>query len=926
LQRSNAAFNLDVAEATLLPANSHDWAEISKSLDAIDDIYCRYDFDIERTKLKDKRQDLSDPSVLIFVIGEGNFGKSSLINALLGREVAEVSRQPKTWRIDLFRSVPAGKAEYAEIRRWHHAQRERLSISDAINACHLQEEMIRSVAAQGTGEHQTESDDTGMFPGQIIEVNWHYQDLQIDPRIVLVDTPGFAQFRAGMNQARSKVLASSDGIVFDINETYEFYYHRADLVLWAFRANKINDHDTIEALNTLSAHSKSIYGVLTNFDRIPAENRTETFQQAQKLYGKNVLDFTAVVAGGNSGELGLGIEELQARLRAFSEEASTLKLRSARNFCADAASFGHDWLESIGNAMVRNIAEVAQYCNATSDRLLRAANSCSRNVNKDFDRNHGISSKSSTFRQFLGNLIESNLPIEEKKLKVSAYLKIEQWREEVSERLHSLGQLLVVEGKTEARSHPLQQVVIKGTGKTEFRQLEARMLPPDVNNFSISIDRVVLPDVETFFIDEIFRIFDGTFIGKIANFLGGRSKEDRRDFAAEKAAKKIADAFQLQVNVALQSYVKAAASAILVSAESGLRNVYKNGDFISLEKEAASLDRDIASLARVRRSSSDDQAAVSTKTEAKDGSYETIVQLWSPVNNPRQAVIDLFVKWFEEHHFQLHAEAWGRLEPAIAETPIVSLGDNMAACCRAYLTETIQTRNIAKDVYMKEIRSQRTGCVNMETKVTYWAGMVADQMVKNDLFDDSVNFLLISFKHIHLKGLAGMFAKQLRTDFKEHFARLIENNPAVRAEETRFPEPLSIIRRMFNPVFMLGISALGAFCGYEENHDVLPYIPFYFHLHPLGFGIVIAMACGALSLTLQRQFWLRRKRSYTINRFTELVIKSIWDFAHRAWHDTLQTFDSNLARTIVSKHTLVKKQPLEYAKDGAFADYTKVNV
>ncbi len=48
-------------------------------------------------RLQEKQRDLNDPSVLVFIIGEGNFGKSSLINHLLGRPVAAVSHLPKTW-------------------------------------------------------------------------------------------------------------------------------------------------------------------------------------------------------------------------------------------------------------------------------------------------------------------------------------------------------------------------------------------------------------------------------------------------------------------------------------------------------------------------------------------------------------------------------------------------------------------------------------------------------------------------------------------------------------------------------------------------------------------------------------------------------------------------------------------------------------
>ena len=43
-----------------------------------------------------------DEQFMLFIMGSGKNGKSTLINALLGQEKAEVNILPKTWKIDVY--------------------------------------------------------------------------------------------------------------------------------------------------------------------------------------------------------------------------------------------------------------------------------------------------------------------------------------------------------------------------------------------------------------------------------------------------------------------------------------------------------------------------------------------------------------------------------------------------------------------------------------------------------------------------------------------------------------------------------------------------------------------------------------------------------------------------------------------------------
>ena len=61
----------------------------------------RYNLSEYKEKLEDKLEDLLSP-LKIMIVGEGKSGKSTLLNALVGREVAQVNDEPKTWCINLY--------------------------------------------------------------------------------------------------------------------------------------------------------------------------------------------------------------------------------------------------------------------------------------------------------------------------------------------------------------------------------------------------------------------------------------------------------------------------------------------------------------------------------------------------------------------------------------------------------------------------------------------------------------------------------------------------------------------------------------------------------------------------------------------------------------------------------------------------------
>src|SRR5690606_41937506 len=82
-------------------------------------------------------EDLQRPFVL-FVVGMGEFGKSTLINALLGQRAAAMDALPKTWKIVVFTcTLPPGIAQV----RTYDGRVARLPVADA--AALIDEEELR---------------------------------------------------------------------------------------------------------------------------------------------------------------------------------------------------------------------------------------------------------------------------------------------------------------------------------------------------------------------------------------------------------------------------------------------------------------------------------------------------------------------------------------------------------------------------------------------------------------------------------------------------------------------------------------------------------------------------------------------------------------------------------------------------------------
>lgn len=218
-------------------------------------------------KLQDKLDDLNSP-LKIMIVGEGKSGKSTVLNAVTGVDIAPVGVEPKTWCINLYAHFD-GKP-YAEIV-YHDGVIERASIEEAKA---LSERLSDPKYYDSLSEREKSIDELRWYT----HLDWPGQG------IFIVDTPGFDQVRS--NTAAANVeLDAVEGVKFSSNENFDKYYYKSDLVLWCFDHNAMNAVEVENHLKAVYKQGKTIYGIVTKLDRIEDPDKRESiFKKNENKY------------------------------------------------------------------------------------------------------------------------------------------------------------------------------------------------------------------------------------------------------------------------------------------------------------------------------------------------------------------------------------------------------------------------------------------------------------------------------------------------------------------------------------------------------------------------------------------------------------------------------------------------------------------
>ena len=963
--RSNSAY-IGSSDASLLPQSPRTPFRVQRRLlrphsvekllvlsemDRLAAILSHHDFSDETAKIIEKKNDLGDDSVLVFVVGEGNFGKSSLINAILGRTVAEVSFRPLTWRIDLFHPLPEGFTEYAEVRRSGRAGLELMSIKEAEDVCHLQEKSLRQAKAAGFGETISAKPSLA-FMDQIIEVHWYYTGLSVADNIVLVDTPGFAQVRPGQNTADVVTLASAEGVVFDIGEIYDAYYHRANCVLWAFKATKINDEDTNKVFGNLSRQNKDIMGVATCVDRVPQNQRGDLMKRLSELYGERISTFVPVVAGGDSDLFGMGIGECRDYLSHLAMKAEAIQLDETRRFMAYEGECASNWLFSIGETLISNVSEISLYCNATAGELLaelrRTRDALSQKMQTLVIRQADSEELTPRIRSLLLEEIPKQDGAKAAKDDVQArnklskfyqqtlrsFLHLTEMESEIAGQFRRADAFVVSAGAQQSAGRRLKQIVLKQGGEVETRSLVSRILSPDLTRYRIDLPELDLPLVSTQLFEQL--LLEVSIVGGLIGGLGclgslvgcgcapialplllvmvpvlyssykeEKKKQDQAVLQAVAESQRAVGMLPQRLGNIIQEHTKGVASAIIDSADIAIGKVYQNKNLTDLRQYAGQIDSDLRTLTKFGEASG-------STSETRESQFQILYQMWSPRDDARAAAIEVFCDWFEKGQDGYQADATGWLSDAIHENPLER--KRVQRFCKDYLSATKQKLGMK---FAQRAGDLNTPAGNTEERLLRpWMSRLQLSLKIRRLFPEQENSLQEQFENISLDGITASLTDAMIGRYEMRARDLLSEqlgSVSVSSDVKGRENSWRSFVRWFVPICPIFSLFVGSTCGFLTRHSHgLKTAVLYGFAASLS-AMLILVAAGLFIWVVP---WQLQERRRILADLTDTLYNAIDSIPGVAWAELMPDLGRQFARSVVGQKTLVKPRILDYAIEG----------
>jgi len=291
----------------MLPAfRRHIRAVFESSIDSVPDWMFRQQETLERQiydiGLRDKlalslrglanaRQRAEEPFE-VFIVGEGSHGKSTLINALLGKRIAEVGWQPVTWCFNRYISTDSpipyirffidGNLEYYP----HLSEILATPVGEfrGLREYHVPPDDANEII-KGEERRTNEGQSAGQpYVSPIMEIEWQLSHGHAAlPGLRLVDTMGMGHFLR-FGHAHKHHLS--------------WQYERADAVIWVVSQDAIGAKETRQQLMHCLRYSKPVIMILNKWDRIQG-NPTPILNRAIEEYGqffRDIIPFSAEAA------------------------------------------------------------------------------------------------------------------------------------------------------------------------------------------------------------------------------------------------------------------------------------------------------------------------------------------------------------------------------------------------------------------------------------------------------------------------------------------------------------------------------------------------------------------------------------------------------------------------------------------------------
>jgi GTPase SAR1 family protein len=303
----------------------------------------------ELTALSFKIKELTegiDKNFELFIVGMGNYGKSTLINALLEQDVADIDVRPKTWKVDVYDATLTdkkcvivyrnGETEYRSIddtKQFIDEEEKKTKESRKTVKTELKKVLSELKTKEAIKETEEYLKKEFLYQSNVVEVRWPIDNSYISNKFMVVDTPGLVQENL-----------SGDTIV-----SVQKYYHKADGVIWILDATKLASKkskdmvDELEkSLSKIGGKTNNIIAVLNRIDLVRKNGGKEAEQkvinEANKVFGKYFNNFicisakqafNSVINNDNQQRIESGIDQLIEAINSyFFENAQKIQLQS----------------------------------------------------------------------------------------------------------------------------------------------------------------------------------------------------------------------------------------------------------------------------------------------------------------------------------------------------------------------------------------------------------------------------------------------------------------------------------------------------------------------------------------------------------------------------------------------------------------------
>jgi tRNA U34 5-carboxymethylaminomethyl modifying GTPase MnmE/TrmE len=221
----------------------------------------------------------------LFIVGEGKFGKSTLVNALLGLPAAPTDFLPKTWCFNRYvaQRTPAPHVRVfvdpkllddihdVRTREVRQALRRRYGTFRGLDEYHVSPADAQRIAAAEEKRVAETLGRSDAYWSPIMEMEWSVEaGHSLVPEVRIVDTMGINQQLAPASHKHH----------------LKWQYERADAVFWIVTADKIGAQSTRDELLEAGRYAKLVFLLLTKMDTI--SNKAGAIKRAQKHYGDAV--------------------------------------------------------------------------------------------------------------------------------------------------------------------------------------------------------------------------------------------------------------------------------------------------------------------------------------------------------------------------------------------------------------------------------------------------------------------------------------------------------------------------------------------------------------------------------------------------------------------------------------------------------------